>query len=368
MFTLSFSLNVREINSQSYQLVEYMKRVEEFPDYIDGSLVREWITRDRLPEGKLYVDSNELTQRDMEEFLREANLEGIREKGRVLFGFTIKRTNMRMYPSDKTVHKGDSRVDYNQYTLLEPLTPLAILHSSRSGEWLYVHAPFMRGWVKSSLIVPASRDDLRKVKSMPFLMVRVSKVSLGGIEFGLGARVPYYRREGNRYLVMLPGKKKVWVEKGREFQEGYTNFSPELAKEILEGLLGTPYDWGGKEGRWDCSSLVQNLYSLFGLELPRNSAQQALIGRVVSKGFKSYEEFKETLRTLPPFRTLLFMKGHVILYGGMEKGDIVLYHAVNSLNTEDGTRWHIRSIHKNLVERDRIRNIHKAIISVNVLD
>jgi len=64
----------------------------------------------------------------------------------------------------------------------------------------------------------------------------------------------------------------------------------------------------------------------------------------------------------------VFLKGHVMIYGGLQGGDIVLYHAVHKLRREDGSLWWINAVHKNLVEGDHIRNIYKGVISVNVLD
>ncbi len=368
LFGLSYALDLSFINYQSHKLIEYMKRIEEFPQKLKGEEIREWITQDRLPEGRLFIGERFFTEKDLESFMEETNLSAIPEEVYVRYGWTLRRTNMRMYPSDAVVHKGDPRIDYNQYTLLEPNTPLAILHSSKSGRWLYAHAPYMRGWVRKEDVVFVERNELLKVMSLPFLVVAKGRVKVDNTVFGLGSKVYYEEKKGDLYKVVLPDRRKVWMKRTEGLEEGYTAFNERRTKSILDSLLGTPYDWGGKEGRWDCSSLVQSLYAIYGLELPRNSSQQAQIGRLVAEGFGSYEEFKETLRALPPFRTLLFMRGHVMIYGGFEEGQPVIYHAVHRLRKEDGFQWHVNSIYKNLLERDGLRNLYKFIIAVRVLD
>lgn len=368
LFGLSYALDLSFINYQSHKLIEYMKRIEEFPQKLKGEEIREWITQDRLPEGRLFIGERFFTEKDLESFMEETNLSAIPEEVYVRYGWTLRRTNMRMYPSDAVVHKGDPRIDYNQYTLLEPNTPLAILHSSKSGRWLYAHAPYMRGWVRKEDVVFVERNELLKVMSLPFLVVAKGRVKVDNTVFGLGSKVYYEEKKGDLYKVVLPDRRKVWMKRTEGLEEGYTAFNERRTKSILDSLLGTPYDWGGKEGRWDCSSLVQSLYAIYGLELPRNSSQQAQIGRLVAEGFGSYEEFKETLRALPPFRTLLFMRGHVMIYGGFEEGQPVIYHAVHRLRKEDGSQWHVNSIYKNLLERDGLRNLYKFIIAVRVLD
>lgn len=365
---LGYALKVELINQQSHSLIDYVKKIEDFPEAVEGKRVKDWIRGDELPKGPLFINGRRLKEEDLLALMERANLENIPDLVPVKFGWTLKRTNMRMYPSQDIIHKGNPAIDYNQYTLLEPFTPLAILHKSKDGKWLYVHAPYMRGWVKGEDVFVSNREELLKIMKGPFLVVVRDKVAIDGLVFGLGSKIPYVEKGKEGYKVLLPNLRTVWVKKEEAFSEGFLSFSEERMKSILESLIGTPYDWGGKEGRWDCSSLVQSLYAVFGVELPRNSAQQAQIGRVVASNFSSYEELKSLLKDLPPFRTLIFMKGHVMIYGGMEGGEPLIYHAVHSITQEDGKRNKVNAITKNYLERHKLRNIYRSILSVNVLD
>ena len=48
-------------------------------------------------------------------------------------------------------------------------------------------------------------------------------------------------------------------------------------------FLGIPYLWGGTSTKgFDCSGLVQRIFFIEGIELPRDSDQQALIGERIS--------------------------------------------------------------------------------------
>ncbi len=48
---------------------------------------------------------------------------------------------------------------------------------------------------------------------------------------------------------------------------------------------GTPYRWGGNDLRngIDCSAFVQQLFGKIGIDLPRTAAQQALVGKPISR-------------------------------------------------------------------------------------
>jgi len=194
IFNLCYALNVALINQQSYTLIDHMKRIEDFPEALEGKRVKDWIREDELPKGRLFIKGRELKKEDLLALMEKTNLENIPDLVLVKFGWTLKRTNMRMYPSQDIIHKGDPSIDYNQYTLLEPFTPLAILHRSKDGEWLYVHAPYMRGWVRKEDVLVRSREELLKIIRMPFLVVVKNKVEIGGVVFGLGSKYPMWKR------------------------------------------------------------------------------------------------------------------------------------------------------------------------------
>ena len=52
IFNLCYALNVALINQQSYTLIDHMKRIEDFPEALEGKRVKDWIREDELPKVK----------------------------------------------------------------------------------------------------------------------------------------------------------------------------------------------------------------------------------------------------------------------------------------------------------------------------
>jgi hypothetical protein len=104
-------------------------------------------------------------------------------------------------------------------------------------------------------------------------------------------------------------------------------------------MTGEPYGWGGSFGHRDCSATLRDLFAPFGLWLPRHSSNQAERGkRIDLTGLTGEEKRKRILEEGVPFRTLLWMPGHVMLYVGTFRGEIVIFHAFWGIRTSESGR------------------------------
>lgn len=102
-------------------------------------------------------------------------------------------------------------------------------------------------------------------------------------------------------------------------------------------MLGTPYGWGGKDGGYDCSRFLLELFGRFGVDLPRHSARQAQAGTFsvdVSEVTDLNE--KHLLFEAASRRgiVLLHFPGHIMLYlGTTEDGVPMAIHAFSEFIT-----------------------------------
>ncbi len=184
-------------------------------------------------------------------------------------------------------HASEQVTQALQGEVLEPL-----LHEDG---WLLVRLPDgYLGWVRDwhvqlvDVEVPrthAARADARitiplaRVRQMPRGDAAACAESVLGTDVVRGASQPGWVE------IELPGGRCGWVEEAElRAGGGAWDAAPASVLEMLRLFLGVPYVWGGKSPKgFDCSGLVQFVFGLHGLSLPRDSDQQFECGEPVSE-------------------------------------------------------------------------------------
>jgi len=102
-------------------------------------------------------------------------------------------------------------------------------------------------------------------------------------------------------------------------------------------MRGEPYGWGGKDGGYDCSRFLLDLFERFGIELPRHSARQARAG-TFSIDVSNVEDLNEKRLLLDAAArrgvVLMHFPGHIMLYlGTTDEGVPMAIHAFSEFLT-----------------------------------
>ena len=84
-------------------------------------------------------------------------------------------------------------------------------------------------------------------------------------------------------------------------------------------MINEPYGWGGMYGEQDCSRFIKEIFGTVGLNLPRNSSKQALVGVRTGEypagtpdAVKRAALAHEALAGI----TLMRLRGHIMLFLG----------------------------------------------------
>jgi len=86
----------------------------------------------------------------------------LKEKNRLLFGFTLKRTDIRAFPTEQPSMKtpNSGAFDSFQLSAIAPGVLVGIYYFSRDNLWAYAQTPFIRGWIRTKdLAIANNRDE-----------------------------------------------------------------------------------------------------------------------------------------------------------------------------------------------------------------
>ncbi len=230
--------------------------------------------------------------------------------------------------------------DYNQNSAVHANEPLYVSHYSQDGAWVYVFTAYASGWLHVRDIALIPQHDAALWEHAKQVMLTTE-------------HTPLHEREGNylfdgRIGMMLPligmdSKVYYLLAAGRDPHGGISYhrvtlplesgtleplpLEPDSIALIGNRLIGETYGWGGLYETRDCSSLLRDYFSVFGIWLPRNSYQQSQIGKVISlEGLNPKRKAARIIAEAVPFETLLYKRGHIMLYLGVYENQIMIFH------------------------------------------
>ncbi len=306
----------------------------------------------------------------------------------IRFGIVVHRSDVRAYPTDLIIadDPGDSDFDNMQNSGVRVGEPVVIYASSSDGKYYYCNTSCVSGWIPSDdIAVCRDKEEWLSAWQIPenkVMVVTDSKITLeesntnpdlSGLMLTMGTVLEkvmpyeYGRMITNRssyynYTVWIPvrdengmyARKQALVSVHNGLNDGYLPLTTANILKQAYAKLGDTYGWGGMLSSVDCSSYVRDVYKCFGLELPRNTTWQAAMP--VEKydiAEADDDEKKALLDTLSP-GTILFFKGHEMLYLGHDGDRYYVISATSSMmypGTDDKAR--IRSVIINTLDVKR---------------
>ncbi len=285
------------------------------------------------------------------------NRAGLPASVTVRFGMTVAETDLRVLPTGEIGMEARSEYEFDQLqeSLLAPGTPVAVIWETRDGQWLLVVSPYAAGWAQAEKIGMAqSKEEMRKYLTQePFLVVTGPAADLfsdrslvhGAGTVRLGSRIPLLVKSDEAYAVLVPARtlsgrlvfERGYVSSDAPVHEGWLPYTGRNILTVAFSMLDSRYGWGGMFGYWDCSSYVRDVFSVFGIALPRNSGSQAKTGVSLGsfgKGAPIAEKYA-LLDGAPPGETLLVMPGHVMIYLGQYGGNYFVIHDLWAYRTKE---------------------------------
>ncbi len=297
------------------------------------------------------------------ELKKNLNKESLKEKNRLLFGLIVKRTDIRVFPTEE-VSMGTPtgyEFDHFQHSSVSPGSLIGIYHFSKDRVWAYVQTGFIRGWVRTTALAIAKgkKEAVDYEEAKERLLITGSFVKVFG-DPSL-QHVIFLAQMGNTFPILsqprtstVPGQpstgitplhhiiqipfreadgmltfRRGYLSKDEDVHPGFLPYTQEnLARQAFK-MLHQLYGWGEMFGARDCSRFIMDIFATFGILMPRNSKLQARIG--ISLGQlegMTIREKQEVLDRAIPLATTLRLPRHIMLYLGKDKGN---YYAIHNL-------------------------------------
>lgn len=268
---------------------------------------------------------------------------------------TIRRTNVKALPTSSPFYRDPKRTgegfpfNYNQNSALHINIPLHISHFSKDGKWAFVQASYSFGWIRTSHLALVDDAFMKTFKNNHYAVVikdnlrlfngkkSVSLVKLGAI-FPIDKKtkklmVATRDKKGQGMIKMLsPTKPNLIAKKPLPF-------TAKNVAMVAKEFYNEPYGWGGSYECRDCSATTRDFLGPFGIFLRRNSSKQALDGkRTYIKGLSKKKKKAKIIKYAEPFRSLLHVPGHIVLYMGHYKGEPVIMHTYWGIRKKNRTK------------------------------
>lgn len=161
---------------------------------------------------------------------------------------------------------------------------VSILGSDHQWRHIKSQTDGYQGWVDEKMLVPVSNEFIQEIGhweylSSPYTTVLYREDDLAfPFKLVLGSPIPIAQGlQPLENIRLIFGDFQLVIP--RTSLRPALSPTPRSLVSLSEDYLGTPYLWGGRSP-WgiDCSGLVQQIYQMHGIALPRDASQQVEAG------------------------------------------------------------------------------------------
>ncbi len=272
----------------------------------------------------------------------------------------VRDSDVRAVPTNKPFYLSPKGYPFDRYqnSLIFQGTPVLITHFNTDKTYAHIQSSFVYGWIKVSDLAYMHDKDIELLTHLKdYVMPIKDKIPLytdyGG--FYTNARVGelFALIPQSQKTPQNPPKKELKAYGFLRDSKGYATlqsvildekdffvfpkaFTSENMAYFIDTMLGQKYGWGGLLGNRDCSAFTRDSFANFGILLPRNSYAQSRYANnyVDLSSMKAKEKEDYILKNATPFGTLIYLKGHIMLYLGTHNHQAIVAHSIWSVQTQ----------------------------------
>ncbi|WQR77673.1 SH3 domain-containing protein [Helicobacter pylori] len=272
----------------------------------------------------------------------------------------VQDSDVRAVPTNKPYYLSQKGYPFDRYqnSLIFQGTPVLITHFNLDKTYAHIQSSFVYGWIKVSDLAYMHDKDIELLTKLKNYVMPIKD------------KIPLYTEYGDFYTDARVGELFALIPQGQNASQkpqkkelkaygflrdakGYADlqsvildekdffvfpkaFNSENMAYFIDTMLGQKYGWGGLLGNRDCSAFTRDSFANFGILLPRNSYAQSRYANnyMDLSSMKAKEKEDYILKNATPFGTLIYLKGHIMLYLGAYNHQAIVAHSIWSVQTQ----------------------------------
>ncbi|PNS07751.1 SH3 domain-containing protein [Solilutibacter silvestris] len=336
---------VAALDAEQFQRDPTFNRLDAFPDTLDGTRIRALIEQlAKRPSALLAKNGNAITSAQIDGWMADRALDNIPAQVKTRWAIVTRRADLRTFPTDTRVFRNAQgireRIDRFQESALFPGTPVAVLHASRDGEWLFVVSPTYKAWMRREPLAYASRAEVLAFARDATQRVIAPNLVVDGRQLDMST--PVALDANGKAILPVRGndgglaQRTVTLPTGSSVNGALPYSERNLLTQAFR-LLGEPYGWGHADGTRDCSGFVSDVYRSVGVQLARNTGDQRDSPVLQTQRFDGHSTRAQRLAALAQAQVgdLIFIPGHVMMVIGHLDGRTFVIHDTPGVRISD---------------------------------
>ena len=262
---------------------------------------------------------------------------------------TIKNSNLRVFPTKNKMFYNPFKAgegypfDYNQNSSIKINTPLLISHYSKDRVWAFVQSHFALGWIRIDNITFVDTEFENTFKTDNYYISTKESFPIFNKKNNINEKfieiikvATLFPKLDDKYLIASNnGLEKIDINKD-EISNFPLDFNNNNLTLLANEFIGELYGWGGLNNHRDCSSFTQDFFAPFGIYLKRNSKGQTQEHKYIDLSSKNDFQKEEFIKkNAIPFLSLIYLKGHIMLYIGEKDNKALVMHNMWGVRTWD---------------------------------
>jgi cell wall-associated NlpC family hydrolase len=350
-------------NARLFQLDDSMHDLAALPATLSRAQVAGWIEGLADPPSRTLWDEQgkPVPKATVDAIVAGRALDAIPATQPTRFGMVVERAMLRTFPTTLRVFSSDDDADIDRFqeSGMFPGAPVAIVHASADGKWLFVVSPRYAAWVEARFVAEGSRDVvLAHVAKAPYRVVTGAKVRtvftreeprVSELQLDMGVRAPLSEAAPDRPVNGQHPYTSWILDLPVRNADGSLAFSPALLQRNADSaqdylpltranilrqafkFLGERYGWGHSYDARDCSGFVSDVYHSMGVQMPRNTSDQAVSPAFARTRFDPVDPRAKRDAAVAALDVgdLIYIPGHVMMFVGRIDGVPYVIHDTN---------------------------------------